>query len=193
MCDKLNDKTNKQINEMSSKKLIKLFITAIILQIFQMILRFIPFGEYDVSIPDLDLSGGEASSINTMMGYTNGMVFFIIFMLLSILLCFLPILKKNLVKRRRMIFSKIMAFWNVFTIYVGIESLSYAVSSVQTKVIDNYGDIEFIGSWKLFPSAYIHIVVTICNIVVLFMISRYTKKLNSINKEKQSLVEEKII
>lgn len=161
-------------------KLVIKFIAVGILQLIMLILRFVDFGKYHVSIKDLTSDGGTYS-LNKIMGSSAETAIFVILLLISVAFCALPILKNTLNKRRRMVLSKIVSFWNVLIIILGISALADCVSSNKESITENYGAEFFSGSWNLTFGGWLNVIITIATIVLLFMISISTKKYSKNN------------
>lgn len=152
------------------------FIVTAILQLIMLVLRFVSFGKYRVAVEDLGISDGGTYSINELMGSSGETAIFVILILISIALCILPIIKNSLGKRRRMILSKIAVFWNAFTVGMGVWALADCVASNKESIAYNYGEGFFTGSWSLTFGGWLNVIVTLVTIVLLFVISKKTKK-----------------
>ena len=153
-----------------------MFIAATVLQLIMLILRFVSFGKYRVAVEDLGISDGGTYSINELMGSSGETAIFVILILISIVLCILPIVKNSLGKRRRMVLSKITVFWNAFTLGMGIWALADVVARNKESIAHNYGEEFFTGSWSLTFGGWLDVIITLVTIVLLFVISKKTKK-----------------
>lgn len=152
------------------------FIVTVVLQLIMLILRFVSFGKYRVAVEDLGISDGGTYSLNELMSSSGETTIFVILILASIILCILPIIKNTLGKRRRMILSKIVAFWNAFTVGMGIWAIADCVASNKESIAYNYGEEFFSGSWSLTFGGWLNVIITVAIIIVLFVISKKTKK-----------------
>lgn len=152
------------------------YIATAVLQFIMLIVRFVSFGKYHVDVKDLGIGDGGTYSINELMGSSGETAIFVILLILSIVLCILPIIKNSLNKRRRMILSKIVAFWNTFTVGMGIWALADVVASNKESIAHNFGEEHFTGSWSLTFGGWLNIIVTLATIVLLFVISKKTKQ-----------------
>ena len=140
-----------------------------------LVLRFVSFGRYRVTVGDMGISNGGKYSINELMGSSVETAVFVILILVSIFLCILPIIKHSFNKRYRMILSKMIAFWNCLTIAMSVWALADCVESNRQSVIYNFGEEHFTGSWGLTPGGWLNIIVTTATVILLFMISKRTK------------------
>ncbi len=171
-----NLKTSIVRNIQIDGSLVVTFFAAAVLQLIMLILRFVSFGKYRVAVEDLGISDGGTYSLNELMGSSGETAIFVILILISIVLCILPIIKCSLGKRRRMILSKIATFWNAFTVVMGIWALADCVTSNKDSIANNFGEGFFTGSWNLTFGGWLNVIITLVTIVLLFVISRKTKK-----------------
>ena len=147
------------------------YAAAAMLQLLLLIFRFVSFISYSIEIEELSIGKYGSFSINELMGSSLETVIFILAMLSSIALCVLPILKKDLDKHRKMIFSWIAVCWNAITAVLSIISISDYVARSQRGVSQSFTS----ASWSLSFGGWLNILFTIATLVVLFLISKKTK------------------
>lgn len=157
------------------EKLAVMFIASVAMELLLLILRFVSFGKYYVSVKDFGISDGGTYSVNKLMGSGIETTIFVILILASIAICVFPVIKNNLSVRRRMILPKIASFWNALTIGLSIYSLDDVVTRNKESISYNYGENFFSGSWSLTFGGWLNIILTFSVIVLLFVISQKTK------------------
>lgn len=150
--------------------LAKAFIAAAVLQVLMLILRFVPFGNYDVSIEGFGVSDRATYSVNEFMEVLGGTFVFVILMVVSILVCALPLIQNMLARRRRMILPIIATVWNGITVGLGIWSLADTVA-INTERASYYG-MEEAFSWSLTLGGWLNVIVTLASVVVLILIEK---------------------
>ena len=151
------------------------YIVAAILQFVMLILRYVPFGKYHVEVKELRVGNDFTFSIAWTMGSIETAIF-VTLIIISTVLCILPIIKKSLEIRRRMIFSKIVVFWNALTIGLTILVILNNLESAEKSIAYNYGEEVISSFWNLTFGGWLNIIITLATIVLLFVISRKTKK-----------------
>lgn len=153
-----------------------MFITSAVLFFVQIILWFVDFGKYSMTVDDLGIERSGAYSIHYLMGSTAFSVIMVIIMIVCIGLCLLPIIKNTLGQRRRMIFQKIVVFVNAFWFVMSIFSLSDYISSNEANFESQLGSGYFSGSWGLTFGGWLNVIVLVGTLILLFKISSKTKK-----------------
>ncbi len=156
-----------------------MFIASAACFLLQIILWFVNFGKYSMNVEQISQSRSGAYSLNDMMEGTPLSTIVVIMMIIAIGMCILPIIKNNLNKRRRMIFAKIVAILNSLGMIMCISSLSDYISRNKSSFDSQLGEGFFEGSWSLTFGGILNIIVTIALIVLLFVISSKTKKINA--------------
>lgn len=156
-----------------------MFIASAACFLLQIILWFVNFGKYSMSVEQISQSRSGAYSLNNFMEGTPLTSIVIIMMIIAIGMCILPIIKNNLNKRRRMIFTKIVAIVNSLGILFGINCLSDNIERNKNSFDSQLGEGFFEGSWSLTFGGILNIIVTVALIVLLFVISSKTKKANA--------------
>lgn len=164
----------------------KCFLIVSGLMLLMLILRFVSFGKYHVGVVGYSIGSGDAYSLNEFMGSGGiGAAIYVIIVLASIAMCLLPFFKNDFLRRRRMIIPKIITIWNGFTMGLAVQSLAECVESNKQSVENSFGSGYFEGSWEILFGGWLNIAVTIAVIVMLFVISRKTKKYKVAKSEKK--------